>query len=67
MTILTRRGLLSVGALGGGLILSGCDKLLSSPAIVNTVQSAETATYRWQRLIGRNALARAVSAAVGTS
>lgn len=55
--ILTRRGLLTSGALGGGVLLSGCDALTRSPGITGIVRSAEGATYRWQRLIGRDALA----------
>ena len=51
--ILTRRGLI----VGGGLLLGGCDALTRSPGITRVVQSAESATYRWQRLIGRDALA----------
>lgn len=57
MTILTRRGLLTTGALGGGVLLSGCDALTRAPGITSFVQGAEGATYRWQRLIGRDALA----------
>ena len=58
MSMLTRRGLLTTGTLGGGLLLSACDGLTRSPGITKFVQSAEGATYRWQRLIGRDALAR---------
>ena len=53
MSILTRRRLI----VGGGLLLGGCDALTRSPGITRVVQSAESATYRWQRLIGRDALA----------
>jgi DMSO/TMAO reductase YedYZ molybdopterin-dependent catalytic subunit len=56
MTILTRRNLLTVGA--GGLLLGGCDKLSNDPKALSILGSAEGATERWQRLIGRNALAR---------
>lgn len=56
MTILTRRSLFTVGA--GGLLLGGCDKLSYNPQVVSVLESAEGATLRWQRLIGRNALAR---------
>ena len=56
MTILTRRSLVTVGA--GGLLLSGCDKLSYNPRMVSVLESAEGATERWQRLIGRDALAR---------
>lgn len=58
MSILNRRNLLRGGALGGGVLLAGCDKLAQSESITKAVQSAEVATYRWQRLIGRDALAR---------
>ncbi|QXQ06387.1 molybdopterin-dependent oxidoreductase [Sphingosinicellaceae bacterium] len=58
MSLLTRRGLLTTGALGGGLLLAGCDKLTQSDGIMKSVQSAENLTYRWQRLIGRDALAQ---------
>jgi len=51
--LLTRRGLIA----SGGLLLGGCDVLTRSPGITRVVQSAESATYRWQRLIGRDALA----------
>jgi len=56
MTILTRRSLFTIGA--GGLLLGGCDKLSYNPNVVSVLESAEGATLRWQRLIGRNALAR---------
>lgn len=56
MTILTRRNLFTIGA--GGLLLSGCDKLSNSANFQSVLGSAEGATQRWQRLIGRNALAR---------
>jgi DMSO/TMAO reductase YedYZ molybdopterin-dependent catalytic subunit len=55
MSVITRRSLMTVGS---GLLLAGCDKLVQSPGLVGVVQSAEQATYRWQRLIGRDALAK---------
>ena len=58
MSLLTRRGLLTSGAVGGGLLLAGCDKLVQSDGVTKGVQSAESLTYRWQRLIGRDALAK---------
>ncbi len=62
--ILTRRGLLGFGGVAaGGMLLSGCDKLLQSDKVNGVVRSAENATYRWQRLIGRDALAREFTAA----
>ena len=53
MSLVTRRGLL----MSGGLLLGGCDALTRSPGITGVVRSAETLSYRWQRLIGSNALA----------
>ncbi len=61
MTIITRRSLLGVGA--GGLLLSGCDKLSGSMGANDFVAKAESASYGWQRLIGRNALAPEYTAA----
>ncbi|WP_419816666.1 molybdopterin-binding protein [Glacieibacterium sp.] len=55
MSMINRRSLMTVGS---GLLLAGCDKLVQSPGLVSVVQSAEQATYRWQRLIGRDALAK---------
>lgn len=57
--ILTRRAL----ALGSGLALAGCDSLIRDPKALAVAKSAEQATARWQRLIGRDALAREFSAA----
>jgi DMSO/TMAO reductase YedYZ molybdopterin-dependent catalytic subunit len=58
--ILSRRRLLGAGALGaGGLLLSGCDRLNSSPGFRSLLQGAEGLHMRSQRLIGgREALAR---------
>jgi DMSO/TMAO reductase YedYZ molybdopterin-dependent catalytic subunit len=53
---LTRRSLLTIGA--PALLLGGCDKLSTDPRSLSVLESAEGATMRWQRLIGRNALAR---------
>ncbi|MGI4878978.1 MAG: molybdopterin-dependent oxidoreductase [Janthinobacterium lividum] len=61
MTILTRRSLIGAGA--GGLLLSGCDKLANSSGANAFVGSAEGATYGWQRLVGRHALAQEFKAA----
>jgi DMSO/TMAO reductase YedYZ molybdopterin-dependent catalytic subunit len=64
MTTLSRRGLLGFGgAAAGGLLLSGCDSLVTNDKLKKVVQSAEGATERWQRLIGRDGLAREFSAA----
>ena len=60
--IISRRRLLSAGALGaGGLILSGCDKLNSSPGFRSLLESADRLHMDSQRLVGREALAREFS------
>jgi DMSO/TMAO reductase YedYZ molybdopterin-dependent catalytic subunit len=57
--LITRRGLLRVGALGaGGLVLSGCDALNDSTGFRGVLEAAEGLHTRSQRLIGREALAR---------
>ena len=56
MTLVTRRGLIGVGA--GGLLLSGCDRLAGSTGANDFVGMAQKATYGWQRLIGGNTLAQ---------
>lgn len=64
MTILTRRRFFTAaGAATGGLVLAGCDALSTSPTTLAVLDSAEGATLRWQRLIGRNALAKEFSEA----
>ena len=63
MTILTRRRLIGVGAAAGGLVLAGCDAVATNAKLKKVVQSAEGATERWQRLVGRNGLAQEFSAA----
>lgn len=64
MSIMTRRGLIGFGgAAAGGLLLSGCDAVVGNAKLKAVVQSAEGATLRWQRLIGRNGLAQEFSAA----
>ena len=61
---ITRRRLLSAGALGAGsLILSGCDQLNSSPGFRALLQGAEGLHMRSQRLITGDALAREYSEA----
>lgn len=55
-----RRKLLAGGA---GLLLSGCDALAGSDKARAVIGSGEQATYRWQRLIGRDGLAQEFSAA----
>ncbi|MDE8652359.1 molybdopterin-dependent oxidoreductase [Novosphingobium album (ex Liu et al. 2023)] len=57
--ILSRRGLIRAGALGaGGLLLSGCDRLNSSPGFRAVLESGEDLHKASQRLFGRDALAR---------
>ena len=63
MTIVTRRSLIGFGATAGGLLLSGCDAIVGNAKLKAIVQSAEGATQRWQRLIGRDGLAPEFSAA----
>ncbi len=60
MNGVSRRGLIAVG---GGLLLAGCDKLATNDKLKAVAQSAEGATLRWQRLVGRNGLAQEFSAA----
>jgi DMSO/TMAO reductase YedYZ molybdopterin-dependent catalytic subunit len=57
--LLTRRALVA----GSSLALAGCDSLIRDPKALAVAKSAEQATQRWQRLIGRDALAREFSAA----
>ncbi len=58
--MITRRGLL----IGGGLILSGCDRVNESPAFRELLFGTEKLTMAGQRLVtDRNALAREFSAA----
>ncbi len=59
--MIERRQLLT--ALPAGLLLSGCDALTRNPTAKAIVASGEQATYRWQRLVGRDGLAREFSAA----
>lgn len=58
--ILPRRRLLA--AMPAGLMLTGCDALTRHPTAKAVIQSGEQATYRWQRLVGRDGLAREFSA-----
>lgn len=55
-----RRQLLT--ALPAGLLLSGCDSLTKNETLKAIVQSGEQASYRWQRLVGRDGLAREFAA-----
>ena len=59
--LLPRRQLLT--ALPASLALAGCDGLARSPSMKAIVGAGEQATYRWQRLVGRDGLAREFSAA----
>jgi DMSO/TMAO reductase YedYZ molybdopterin-dependent catalytic subunit len=58
--ILTRRQMLLRGSsVLGGLLLAGCDRLTNAPSFRRMLESAETLTYRSQRLLlGSGALAR---------
>jgi len=56
--ILSRRLLIRTGALGGGLLLSGCDKLYQQPAFRQVLEGGEDLHQASQRLLGGQALAR---------
>ena len=58
--IVQRRQLLA--ALPAGLMLTGCDALTRNSTAKAVVESGEQATYRWQRLVGRDGLAREFAA-----
>jgi DMSO/TMAO reductase YedYZ molybdopterin-dependent catalytic subunit len=58
--ILRRRNLLA--ALPAGVLLSGCDSLTRNDTLKAIVGSGEQASYRWQRLVGRDGLAREFAA-----
>ena len=56
--MISRRALIGSGAAAGGLLLSGCDRIVANPVIHDTLAGAEGLTYRAQRLItDRTALA----------
>ena len=58
MTLITRRSLVTGGALGAGLLLSGCDKLAQQPSFRRILFSGEKINMGLQRaLMDRNALA----------
>jgi DMSO/TMAO reductase YedYZ molybdopterin-dependent catalytic subunit len=58
MTLITRRTLVTGGALGAGLLLSGCDKLAQQPGFRRILFSGEKINMGLQRaLMARNALA----------
>jgi DMSO/TMAO reductase YedYZ molybdopterin-dependent catalytic subunit len=56
--ILSRRTLIRTGALGGGLLLSGCDKLYQQPGFKNLLERGEDLHQVTQRALGGQALAR---------
>ena len=59
MTIIARRTVVTGGALGAGLLLSGCDKLAEQPGFRKILFSGETLNRGLQRaLMDRQALAR---------
>ena len=58
--ILHRRQLLT--AVPAGLMLTGCDALTRNPTAKAVIGAGEQATYRWQRLVGRDGLAREFAA-----
>ena len=59
MTILSRRHLIgSLGAGAGGLLLSGCDRIVASPTVKHVLGTGEGLTRRAQRFVtDRTALA----------
>jgi DMSO/TMAO reductase YedYZ molybdopterin-dependent catalytic subunit len=59
--MIRRRQLLT--ALPAGLLLTGCDALTRNSTAKAVIGTGEQATYRWQRLVGREGLAREFSAA----
>jgi DMSO/TMAO reductase YedYZ molybdopterin-dependent catalytic subunit len=64
MTLITRRAIVTGGALGAGLLLSGCDKLAQQPGFRRILFSGEKINMGLQRaLMDRNALAPEFSAA----
>lgn len=59
MTIVTRRGLIAGGALGAGLVLSGCDRLANQPQFRKILFSGDRINEGLQRaLMNRGALAQ---------
>lgn len=61
--IITRRALLTTGALGAGALLSGCEKFVANPLGRELVFSGETLNYRLARaLTNRDSLAKEYSA-----
>ena len=59
MTILTRRSLLTAGALGAGALLTGCDKFQDAPATRGILFAGEKINYGLARALSdRGALAK---------
>jgi DMSO/TMAO reductase YedYZ molybdopterin-dependent catalytic subunit len=59
MSLITRRGLVTGGALGAGLLLSGCDKLADQPGFRKILFAGEDMNRGLQRALSdRGALAR---------
>ncbi|HET8612867.1 MAG TPA: molybdopterin-binding protein, partial [Sphingomonas sp.] len=65
MTIgLTRRGLIGAIGAGGGLLLSGCDRINANPGVRKLLAAGNDLTFRAQRLVtDRAALATEYGAA----
>jgi DMSO/TMAO reductase YedYZ molybdopterin-dependent catalytic subunit len=60
--IITRRALVGGLVVGGGALLSGCDRLSNSPGFVEKLRFAETLNYKLHRLLQpREGLAREFS------
>jgi DMSO/TMAO reductase YedYZ molybdopterin-dependent catalytic subunit len=56
--ILTRRALISGLVASSGALLSGCDKIVTNPTLIDAIKSGEDGNYRLQRLLqNRTALA----------
>ena len=52
MSLVSRRGLVTAGSVAlSGLLLSGCDRLVQAPSLLNLVRRAEGLTLRSQRTI----------------
>lgn len=57
-TILTRRALVGGLVTGGGMLLSGCDAIVTNPSLVGAIKAGEDGNYALHRwLQDRNALA----------
>lgn len=60
MMLIKRRSLLA--AVPAGLLLTGCDALTGNDSLKAMVSAGEQATYRYQRLVGRDGMAREFAA-----